>query len=80
MSVIGLHNPTPVEVKVRTTLPVPVSAAVGVYCAFSKLASLNVPKPEEIHDPELEVPPHTFPANWTNEVSAQSAKLGPASI
>ena len=31
LSVIGTHNPTPVEVNVSTMVPAPVSAIVGVY-------------------------------------------------
>ena len=63
LSVNGLQSPTPVVVKVSIMLPFAVSADVGVYCAFKRLTLLNVPAPEELHEPVFVVPPQTFPAN-----------------
>ena len=51
-------------VKVKVTIPAVISAADGVYTAFAKLASSNVPVPEVVHVklaalPEI-VPPKVY--------------------
>jgi hypothetical protein len=72
------HAPLLVEVSVSVTLPAAVSAALGVYVAFSVvLLGVNVPDPEESHCPVV-VPPLTLPANVTAALLPQTDWSPPA--
>ena len=72
----GLHNPFPVEVRVRIMEPENLSPAEGAYVVIGEFSLAKVPVPEVVHFPLDAF--ETLPVRLTDETDSQTVWLGPA--
>ena len=81
----AVHGPAGSSVvRVNVTDPATLSAAPGVYVAFSRVASLKVPSPDVVHVEE-DAPPPIAPASakvplWQPDWSAFASAVGGACV